>query len=60
MDLASHDLRMQFLQQRFATLQEMNLVKRRENLKLRIQSAQFMLRVRQAIAVRNKMVAPVA
>jgi hypothetical protein len=51
---------MQALQERIAALQEETLGRRRENLQLRIQSASIMLRVRQAIALQHKTLAPVA
>jgi hypothetical protein len=57
---ARQEIRMQVLCERITELQEENLNRRRENLQLRIQSAQIMLRVRQGIALQYKKVAPVA
>jgi hypothetical protein len=54
MNSVRQDIRMQFLQQRIAELQEENLNRRKENLRLRIQSARNMLRVRQAMGLRQK------
>jgi hypothetical protein len=54
MNSVRQDIRMQFLQQRIAELQEENLNRRKENLQLRIQSARNMLRVRQAMSLRQK------
>jgi hypothetical protein len=60
LNIARQEMRMQVLCERIAELLEENLNRRRENLQLRIHSAQIMLRVRQGIALQYKKVAPVA